>query len=152
MTSVQTLELQRALNETHIAPKHKKRDPKVSFLTFLAPLYLFLRFIGTCCWVFGVFPPTLISLFRYGFYIITTRERFSDWHYLSSNSLITLSEIASRSVTCFMFSIECIISAMCFTNIRFLTSCTKMQEHFLNLIEPHQETLVLVLIVSLEVS
>ena len=45
MTSIQTLELKRALNETHIAPKHKKgghnRPP---FLLSLSSIP-FLRFI-----------------------------------------------------------------------------------------------------------
>ena len=44
MTSVQTLELQRALNETHIAPKHKKETLRSPFLLSL-PSIPFLRFI-----------------------------------------------------------------------------------------------------------
>ena len=48
MTSIQTLELKRALNETHIAPKHKKgghhRPPFLSTLSSIP----FLRFITGC--------------------------------------------------------------------------------------------------------
>ena len=65
MTSVQTLELKRALNETHIAPKHKKgghhRPPFLSTLSSIP----FLRFIAGCSSILGVLAITLICLFGY---------------------------------------------------------------------------------------